>query len=154
MVVAPRVCSTAFKNPEPYPWTFQDCQETQGVSGLRLTSSNVRSWASNTHVLFASAPSDHRPLTGGLRSLDLPAQLLATPFSCECLLRTSLVTRLQVKGMLLDIFDNIFLLNPSLEPAEGALDRFTFLQSNFCQPLVTPSVGSRFPVAVLLWGPN
>jgi hypothetical protein len=54
--------------------------------------------------------------------LDLSSQLLTVALPGQRLFRPALVTGLQIEGMLLDIFDDVFLLNLPLEPAESALN--------------------------------
>src|ERR1700684_3866061 len=44
-----------------------------------------------------------------------------------------LLTGLQVKGVALDLFNNVFLLHFALEAAQGVLEGFPLLQSNFRQ---------------------
>ena len=63
--------------------------------------------------------------------VQIPALLLAAPLPGERLLGATLVTRLQIERMLLDILDDIFLLNLTLETAEGAFDRFAVLHFHF-----------------------
>ena len=47
----------------------------------------------------------------------------------------------QIKGVTLDLFDNVFGLNFALETAQGILERFTFLNSNLCQGKYTSQSG-------------
>ena len=63
--------------------------------------------------------------------VQIPALLLAAPLPGERLFSATLVTRLQIERMLLDILDDIFLLNLALETAEGAFDRFAVLYFHF-----------------------
>ena len=63
--------------------------------------------------------------------IQIPALLLTAPLPGERLLRSTLVTRLQIERVLLDILDDIFLLNLTLETAEGALDRLAVLYFHF-----------------------
>src|SRR5205807_6618371 len=44
-----------------------------------------------------------------------------------------LLTRLQVEGVTLHFFNDVFRLNLALESPQGVLDRFALLQSDFCQ---------------------
>jgi hypothetical protein len=73
----------------------------------------------------------------------LSPELLAVTFSRQRLLGSAFVTRLQIEGMLLDIFDNVFLLNLPLEPAESAFDRFALLYLHFSHARYTPFTGGR-----------
>ena len=63
--------------------------------------------------------------------VQIPALLLPTPLPGQRLLCATLVSRLQIERMLLDILDDIFLLNLTLETAEGAFDRFAVLHLHF-----------------------
>ena len=45
---------------------------------------------------------------------------------------------LQIKGVTLDLLDDVFLLNLALEAAQGVLKGLAFLEPNFCQPNNTP----------------
>ena len=71
------------------------------------------------------------PICGNL--IWLPANLLSGTLSRQGLLQSPLRARLQVVGVTLHFLDDVFRLNLALEPAQGILQRFTFLQSNFCQ---------------------
>jgi hypothetical protein len=55
------------------------------------------------------------------------SELFSVPLPRQCLLGPTLITRLQIEGVLLDVLDDVFLLNLSLKPTEGALDRLAFL---------------------------
>ncbi len=74
--------------------------------------------------------------TAGLFCRDLlnfSGSFLAIPFASEGFLCTALFARLQVERMTFDLFDDIFLLNLALKPAQSAFKRFAFLQMHFCQ---------------------
>ena len=49
-----------------------------------------------------------------------------------------LLTGLQVKGVALDLLNNVLLLHFTLETAQGVLEGFTLLQSNFRQTDTPP----------------
>lgn len=49
-----------------------------------------------------------------------------------------LLTGFQVKGVALDLFNNVFLLHFTLEAAQCVLEGFPLLQSNFRQTEYTP----------------
>src|SRR5436190_6100755 len=63
--------------------------------------------------------------------LRLAALLLTAPLAGEGLLGATLVARLQVERVFLDVLDDIFLLHLALEASQGAFDRFTFLHLDF-----------------------
>jgi len=65
--------------------------------------------------------------------LEIPATFLPVPLPGQCLLDPLSFSRLQVEGMLLHFFDNVFLLNFSLEPAEGIFQCLALLKSYFRQ---------------------
>ena len=53
----------------------------------------------------------------------LPSQGLFEPFS---------LPGLQIEGVLPDVFDDVFLLNPTLESTQGTLKRLPILNSHIC----------------------
>jgi hypothetical protein len=61
------------------------------------------------------------------------ATLLPVPLAGKCCLDPLLFTWLQVKGMALDFFNDVFGLHFALETAQRVLERFPFLQSDFSQ---------------------
>jgi len=63
----------------------------------------------------------------------IPATLLPVPLAGECCFDPLLFTWLQVKGMTLDFFNDVFGLHLALETAQRVLERFPFLQSDFSQ---------------------
>ncbi len=63
----------------------------------------------------------------------LSADFFAGTLSCQSLLQSPLLARLQVVGMTLHLLNDIFRLNLALKPTQGILQRFALLQSNFCQ---------------------
>jgi hypothetical protein len=63
----------------------------------------------------------------------IPATLLPVPFAGESGFDPLLFTWLQVKGMPLDLFNDVFGLHLALETAQRVLERFPFLQSDFSQ---------------------
>src|SRR5262245_23077949 len=71
--------------------------------------------------------------------------LLARALAGEGLLGAAFVAGLQVKGMLLDVLDDVLLLDLALEPPEGTLDRFAFLNLHFRQSSTPPSRGDFAP---------
>src|ERR1039458_4247110 len=46
----------------------------------------------------------------------------------------------QIKGVALDLLDNVFLLHLALEAAQCILQRLALLQSDFCQRSYTPKL--------------
>jgi len=78
------------------------------------------------------------------RLVQFPALLFSTALTSEGLFRPTLVTRLQVERVLLDILDDIFLLNFTLETAEGAFDRFAVLHFHLSHCYEHP-LSAEFP---------
>ena len=66
------------------------------------------------------------------------AGLFAAPLASQCLLQAHLFTRLQIKGVALDLFNDVFRLHLALESAERIFQRLAFLNSNFSQTYYTP----------------
>jgi hypothetical protein len=67
------------------------------------------------------------------------AHFLASPLTSERGFHAFLLTGFQVKGVALDLFDNVFLLHFALETAEGIFERFALLQSYFRQTDTPPN---------------
>ena len=65
--------------------------------------------------------------------IGLSAILFSGTLSRQSLLHSALRARLQVEGVTLHFFNDVFRLNLALEPTKGILDRLTLLQSNFRQ---------------------
>ena len=68
------------------------------------------------------------------------AGLFAAPLASQCLLQAHLFTRLQIKGVALDLFNDVFRLHLALEAAQSVLQGFALLQSNFCQTETPPNL--------------
>jgi len=67
------------------------------------------------------------------------ASLLAGSFASECGLHTLFLAGLQVKGVALDLLDNVFLLHLALEATQSILEGFALLKPNFCQTDTPPN---------------
>jgi hypothetical protein len=67
--------------------------------------------------------------------------LFAGTLSRQRLFYPALLARLQVKGVTFDIFNDVLGLHFALKTAQGVFQRFTFLQSNFCQKISPPNQG-------------
>jgi hypothetical protein len=81
---------------------------------------------------------NRRPLLGSsdlncANLIGLSAILFSGTLSRQSLLHSALRARLQVEGVTLHFFNDVFRLNLALEPTKGILDRLTLLQSNFRQ---------------------
>jgi len=61
------------------------------------------------------------------------AALLPVSLASQRLLRPALLTGLQIEGVLLDLFDDVFLLHFALESAQGAFQSLTLLDVDFSQ---------------------
>src|SRR5271165_569956 len=85
-----------------------------------------------------------RPLFGSsdpncCNLLRLSAILFSGTLSCQSLLHSALLARLQVVRVTLHFLNDVFRLNLAFESTEGVLQRLTFLQSNFCQNSSPPN---------------
>src|SRR5262245_51620074 len=96
----------------------------------------------STHLKTLSWNSIGRHLVSSLRCpvllFRLPTELLAIALSRQSLLGPALVPRLQIERVLLDVLDDVFLLNLTLEAAKGALDGLAFLNLDLSHELSTP----------------
>ena len=73
------------------------------------------------------------PTRDGPKLVLLFTDLLAIPFACECFLHAFLFAWFQVKGVALDLFDNVLRLHLPLETTKSILQGLAFLNTNFCQ---------------------
>ena len=81
-------------------------------------------------------PGKERPFTALVLFF---ARFLASPLACESSLNTLFLAGLQIKGVALDLLDNVFLLHLALEAAQSVLEGFTLLKSHFCQTDTPPN---------------
>ena len=65
--------------------------------------------------------------------------LLAGPLASQCRFNTFLLAGLQVKGVTLNLLDDVFLLHLALEATKSVLEGFTLLKSNFSQTDTPPN---------------
>jgi len=65
----------------------------------------------------------------------LPAALAG-----QCFFNPFLLARLQVKGVTLDLLDNVFLLHFALEATQCVFEGLALLESYFCQLNYTPKL--------------
>lgn len=75
--------------------------------------------------------------------------LFAGPFPRQGCLHSFLLSWFEVKRMLFYFFDNVLLLDLTLETSEGAFQRLSLLQSNFGQTINTP-ISTRNYLSTLL----
>ena len=66
------------------------------------------------------------------------ACFLARPLTSQRGLHTLLFARFQVKGVTLDLLDNVFLLYLAFKAAQCILEGFSLLKPNFCQTDTPP----------------
>jgi hypothetical protein len=76
----------------------------------------------------------------GQKLILLFTSFLTAAFARQCFFHALLLARLQVKGVSLDLLDDVFLLHFALKPAQGILEGFSLLQSDFCQLNYTPNL--------------
>ncbi len=74
-----------------------------------------------------------------------PATLLPVAFAGKRLLDPFLLTWLQVERVSLDLFNNVLLLDLTLEAAKGVLNRLTLLKFHFCQTKNTSRPSTNLP---------
>ncbi len=72
----------------------------------------------------------------------LLADLFASTFPGQCRLYAFFLTRLQVKGVALNFFDDVFLLHLALKTAQSVFEGFSLLQSNLRQTNTPPNPSS------------
>jgi hypothetical protein len=82
-----------------------------------------------------SRPGTERPFVALVLFL---ARLFAGPLASQRSFHTLLLAGLQVKGVALDLLDNIFLLHLALKATKSVLEGLTLLKSNFCQTYTPP----------------
>ena len=89
-------------------------------------------------------PSEHPRASWSIRSLCFAFRALSYLFpaalSRQSLFDSFLFARLQVEGVLLNLFDDVLLLDLALEAAEGIFDRLALVQSHFSHVLNTPNL--------------
>jgi hypothetical protein len=83
-----------------------------------------------------SRPGKERPFTALVLFF---ARFLASPLACESSLNTLFLAGLQIKGVALDLLDNVFLLHLALKTAQSILKGFTLLKSHFRQTDTPPN---------------
>jgi len=83
-----------------------------------------------------SRPGKERPSAALVLFL---ARFLASTFASESSFYTLFLAGLQVKGVALDLLDNVFLLHLTLETAQSVLEGFTLLKSYLCQTDTPPN---------------
>jgi hypothetical protein len=83
-----------------------------------------------------SRPGKERPFAALILFL---ARFLASPLASKSGLDALFLTGFQVKGVALDLLDNVFLLHLALEAAQSVLKGFPLLKSYFCQTDTPPN---------------
>ena len=81
-------------------------------------------------------------------SVLLLASLFATPFPCQSFLDTLFFAGLQVKGVALNLLDNVFLLHLALETSQRVFEGFSLLNSDFRQTYYTPKLVPLDPIVI------
>src|SRR5579863_4321446 len=71
------------------------------------------------------------------------ANFFTGSFTSQRGLHAFLLARFQVKGVALNLFDDVFLLHFALETAQSVFEGFTLLQSNFRQTDTPPNPSRR-----------
>ncbi len=81
-----------------------------------------------------------------LRLVLLFPNLLTIAFTSQRLFYTLLLTRLQIKGVPLDLFDDVLGLNLAFETSQRVLKGFALLNSNLCQENTPHDRANRLPL--------
>ncbi len=68
------------------------------------------------------------------------ACFLSASLARQCFLDALFLARLQVKGVTLDLLDDVFLLHLALEATQRILEGLALLESYFCQLNYTPKL--------------
>ena len=84
-----------------------------------------------------SRPGKERP--SYLLLVLLFARFLACPLASQRSLHSLFLAGLQVKGVALNLLDNVFLLHLALETAQSVLEGLALLKPNFCQTYTPPN---------------
>jgi hypothetical protein len=71
------------------------------------------------------------------------ARFLAGAFAGQCRFHAFLFAGLQVKGVALDLLDNVFLLHLALETPQSVFEGLTLLKSYFSQTYTPPDSSGR-----------
>jgi hypothetical protein len=82
----------------------------------------------------------------------LLANLLTSALASERRLYPFLFAGFQVKGVALDLLDNVFLLYLALEAAQRVLEGFTLLQPNFRQTDTPPNPSGKDELVITQYG--
>jgi hypothetical protein len=90
------------------------------------------------HGLSSESGPPTPSFAAGEASLGLATNLLPVPFAGKGLLRPLLVAGFQVKAVLLDVLDDIFLLDLPFEATEGVFDGLALLELDLGQNVNTP----------------
>jgi len=90
---------------------------------------------------LAASPAGRRRLA---ELVPLQPGLLTNPLASQSCLNSAPFSWFQVKGMFLDLFDDVFLLDLPLETAKSVLQRFSVLKSYFRQSTNTPVPIERY----------
>jgi hypothetical protein len=78
--------------------------------------------------------------------LYLSTALFPVSFARQSLFDTLFLARLQVKGVTLDLLDNVLCLDLTLEAAQGVFYRLALLNLYFCQLKQHPQTDRKLPL--------
>ena len=84
--------------------------------------------------------------TGPDELIHFSTLLLPKPLTRERLFYTALFARLHVEAVLLDFFNDVFLLHFPLKSPQCIFQRFTFLYDYFCHADITPRSADTVPL--------
>jgi len=92
--------------------------------------------------------------TGVVILVLLFTSLFTIPLSRQRLLHAAFLAGLEVEGMTFDFFNDVFLLDLALKPAQCIFKRLAFLNANLCQRTTPPDDPRRAKTRVQETGVN
>jgi hypothetical protein len=101
-------------------------------------------WLRTSQTGACAVKREEAASTGGAAQCRLLVLLfpsfLPAAFARECFFHALLFAGFQIKGVALDLLNNVFLLHFALEAAQCILEGLALLQSDFCQRNNTPKL--------------
>jgi hypothetical protein len=85
-------------------------------------------------------------------SILLFTRLFSASLACKRFLHTLFLAGLQVKGVALNLLDDVFLLHLALKTSQRIFEGFALLESDFRQPNYTPKLVPLDPVVIARFG--
>jgi hypothetical protein len=134
--------------PSNCPWTRPATHRGRGVDTtlpLKCRMNDEYEWSlMQLHLVGARGsrvtPGEGRPFTASILFF---TRFFPSPFASQSSLDTLFLAGLQVKGVALNLLNNVFLLHLALEAAQSILEGFSLLQSYFSQLDTPPDPSCR-----------